>query len=145
MKSNNYVDQCIEALLDNSAFYRSHPEDGAMHWAPPEVLIGIVYEAVQVAANLLGVAGPTVAAGLWLRKRALAKKDAAKDSQEAVRTKISNEVLLIDADQFTKEDAALVESFKEVLRFHGWPERESEADARKLHSILCSAVKDRSP
>lgn len=137
------IDECVEILIENSMFYRSDPQDSSMHWASPDILIDIVYDLIQVAANVLGVAGPTIAVGLWLKEKGKSKKDKTANL-DFEKHKTHSVIKKIDINEFFKEDLLLLDAFQDVLQHHGWPERESQDDAQKIYSVILSNLKDQS-
>ena len=126
--------------MENSAFYRTNPDDSSLHWAPPEVLVAIVYDVIQIAANVLGVLGPVVGAGAWLRQKS--KQKQAEKAKVANKELANKALTLIEVDKFASEDLILLESFSEVLKYHGWPQIDAESDASEIYELIRRHLKE---
>lgn len=136
MTAEDMLDEIVEVLEENGAYYNYGRDEWIRHAPQPEVLDALGFLITTIAIPILtNVISDELKEKLKLRRRAK-KEERSADIQEAIDQAGSGQ----KPEHEVRAEA--VGAVASLLRHHGWPSREATSDAERIVRCICRSLWD---
>ena len=132
--ADDMLDEVVEVLEENGAYYNFGRDEWSRHFPAPEMLDALGFLVTTVALPILtNVLSDELKEKLKVWRRAK-QEEKSRDMQEAIDRAGRG------PEPQQEAQAAAVEAVSALLRRYGWPPREADADAERIVHRICRSL-----